>query len=57
MNVEVCEMCRPDTHAFSNVIMLLLVIWRNHMDRSIENYWEARLGHLKEEEERGQIYS
>jgi L-lactate utilization protein LutB len=42
-------MCRPDTHAFSNVIMLLLVIWRNHMDRSIENYWEARLGHLKEE--------
>lgn len=29
--------------------MPLFVIWRNHMDRFLENYWEVRLGHLKEE--------
>ena len=28
--------------------MLLLVNWRNHMDRPIENYWEVRLSRLKE---------
>jgi hypothetical protein len=32
-----------------NGIMPLSVIWRKHMERPTENYWEARFGHLKEE--------
>jgi L-lactate utilization protein LutC len=43
----------------ANGILLRLGVWRNHMDSPIENYWEARLGRLREELESNnfEVYS